>query len=142
MSLRASDGMRTAAGASCTVDITIQTLDSGNSVNGASHDMREHFEFIAVAIIGTITGTTTVRIQESDDNSTFTNISAAFENFASADDDTCHAFAVDWKNPARKRYARIQASHTGGGNSVLAACGLRISAHEGDLDDDDNVDQA
>lgn len=141
MSLKVIDGLRTVDGANSGIDMAIQAIIAGNTVNGASHDMKDHFEFLAICINDDtdVGATLTFRVQESNDNSTFTNITGASAAVASNTANTVELISVNWKHPDRQRYARVTATVSGANNGDCAVVGLRLQANAGDIDVDDNV---
>ncbi len=144
MSLKVIDGLRTIDGANAAMDMNIQTITAVNTVNGSSHDMKNHFEFIAVCLNdATEAGATCTFVgQESNDDSTFTNISGSSAVIAADSANTVELIQVDWKHPDRKRYARVAAVVTGANTSIVGIVGMRVQAKGGDLSVDDNVDIA
>ena len=117
--LKVIDGLRTYDHANAKTEIPSQSIN-GTAVNSAgSLDMADHRELIAVALAGAVTGTgvLTVQIQESNEAAAnFTNVTNAVLTLNTAN--TLKLHSVDWRKPARKRYARLQANTT---NAVVVS---------------------
>ncbi len=145
MSLKVMDGARTLDGANSTCDIAHQTLTVGATAqaNSAGVDMTNFFEVMAhVNVLSTAAGCTlTVYGQESDDNSTFTNISGSSQVIAPSQANDSVWLDVNWKNPTRKRYFRVSALATGANAAILSAATLRVGPHGGDMTVDDSFDE-
>ena len=112
-----------------TSDIPIATYNDSTQ-NGAGLDMREFNELVAHLMVGVVVGSATLTavVQESNDNSTFTNITnAAFTITADNDDNKTEWLSVDWRHPDRKRYARAQTVAGGSQDHIHGLTTLRLA---------------
>lgn len=126
MSLKVIDGLRTLDGANHKIDIPAQSVASGATVNGTSHDMSDHNELLAAFLGGAVTGAGSLAcvVQESNEAAAnFTNVAGATVTITTAN--FGQLMSVDWRSPLRKRYARL--SVTASVNTVaVSAAGLRV----------------
>ncbi len=137
MALKLLEGMRTHT---TSPDISPQVITAPNTVNGGSHDMREHLEFLATVLVGATTSNVLFIVEESNEAAAnFVAIPSANAVFTGSDDDETESIVVNWRNPARKRYVRITASTVGGTSGTVAAVGHAIGSHLGDLDAGNNI---
>jgi hypothetical protein len=135
MSLKVMDGLRTVDGANAAVDIAIANYASGNTMNGTSHDMKDHFEFLVSAQAGVVTGTAvvTIVVQESNEAAAnFANVASAAVSFANnANSNQAKLISVNWKHPDRKRYARVQGLVTVANAAFYGVHAMRVAPHGG-----------
>ena len=144
MSIKVIDGARTLDGANNGLDIAPANYATGNTANSTGVDMSEFFELIAMVQAGVVVGTATVTVyaQESDDNSTFTNISGASVSFVNnADSNTGQVLSVNWKHPGRKRYARVSGVVSVANAAIYGVSTLRVQPHGGPMTIDSSVDE-
>ena len=144
MSLRVSDGARTLDGANYGLDIAPANYANANTMNSIGIDMVDFFEVMAMIQLGVIVGTAVVTVygQESDDNSTFTNISGsslAFTNAANSNQGG--VLAVNWKHPDRKRYFRVSGVVSVANAAIYGVSTVRVAPHGGPITKDTSVDQ-
>ncbi len=146
MPLKVIDGLRSQAHANSDLDLNVQPIVAGNTVNGAVHTIDGFGEFLALFTVDDVdTGATLiVKVQESNEAAAnFTNISGATKTIAAGSADIIEMISVDWKHPDRKKYARVTAQVTGANNADLSAVGLKMVPFGGaaglDLDTGDNV---
>lgn len=101
------------------------------TTNGTSVDTRGYGDAMAVLEVGAVSGTSPtldVKIQESDDNSAFTDVAgAAFTQVTAAN--SSQVLRLGQLNLVRKRYVRAVA--TIGGTSPSFALGCQILLGEG-----------
>lgn len=116
--LLACDGLRTANHANFVVDLPSQSVTA--NVNTSGVEMTNYAQLLVVGICNAITGSGVgnIQLQESDDNTNFTNVTNAALSFNSAN--TVKELAIDWRKPGRKRYARLQASNTTNAATLVA----------------------
>lgn len=142
MSLKVIDGVRTVDGTNAAIDIPYATYAAANTTNGASHDMKDHFEFIATLHVSNSGTTTTimVNVQESNDGSTWANIANAGVTVGVNTQNKSYLISVDWKHPSRKRFSRLQSVIGGASTSaVFSASGMRVAQSGGNVAVDSNV---
>ena len=144
MSLKVINGLRGVDGANSGMDIDIQAIVFGNTVNGAVHDMVAHFELLFLCLNDDVDAGATLVFHAQESNeaaANFTNITGASVTVAAEVANTVELLSIDWKNPDRKRYARVCATVTGANNADVGAVGLRLQEHAGDKAIDTNVDE-
>ncbi len=110
MGLKVMDGARTLDGANNGIDAPAVGATAG-TVNTTGVSMADHEELMVCLAVGVMTGTGTlaVAVQESNDDTTYTNISGALVSVAADGDNTGYIIDVDWRHPDRMKYARVQA---------------------------------
>lgn len=134
--LKVIDGARTLDGANSGIDLTPISVASANNRSGPGFDMSGHLELLVSVQAGVINTSVVVVVQESNDNSNFTNISGASVNMTATN--THKVMSVNWKHPDRQKYARVNAVAAGGGASLIGVASLRV--HPADVvDADDSV---
>lgn len=140
MSLHVVDGMRTFDGANYKLDLNSQSVTA--QANTTSVNMTNFSSLMVVGLCNAITGSGTgqIVVQESNESgANFTNVSGGVANFNAAN--TCRIVHVDWRDPARKQFARIAAFNAT--NAVtLSAVSMRIEPKRGGINTDTNVIKA
>lgn len=118
---------------------------TNTTVNSAGVLMNDDLEQFAELIVMIDTGvmdashTLNVHVQESDDNSTYTNISGASVALDEDDDNQVHVIDVDWKHPDRKKYARVSAISGATNSGAYGVRTLRVQPGGGNMDVDSVV---
>lgn len=107
--LKVIDGLRglyNNGAANCTVGLPYQSFTA--AVNGAAIDMANFAELLVLGFLMAPTGSGTgvIYVQESNEAAAnFANVANASMALSAANTERFHS--VDWRNPARKRYARL-----------------------------------
>ena len=143
MSLKVIDGARTLDGTNNGVDIPPANYANGNTMNSTGIDMKDFFELIGMVQAGVVIGTAQVDVyvQESNDDSTYTNITGAQVTVANTESNTGQVFSVNWKHPDRKRYARVSGVVSVANGAIYGVSTLRVQAHGGDMSVDSSADE-
>lgn len=130
--LKVIDGLRTTDGANSGTQIGMISRTAG-TVNGPGVAMGGHFEALALVGIGSVAASTncTYNVQESNDNSNFTNISGATTVFNASAANLSRVIGIDWKHPDRKAYARLVQIVAGAGAVVGGGEILRVNQNAG-----------
>ncbi len=146
MPLKVIDGLRTVTHGNSQLDLDVQAIVAGNTVNGAVHTMDGFGEFLALFTIDDVDvgATLIMKVQESNEAAAnFTNIAGAEKTVAAGAANDAELISVDWKHPDRGKFARVTAQVTGANNTDLSAIGLKMVPFGGsaglDLSVGDNV---
>lgn len=129
--LKVIDGLATVDGANSKIDIPAQSVTAAATVNGTSHDMSDHNEFIAAFLGGAVTGAgvLTCKVQESNEPAAnFADVTDAVQTVSTSN--ALKLISVDWRKPNRKRYARLTV--TAATNTVaISAVAVRVNKRSG-----------
>lgn len=135
------DGARVLDGANQLADLKTQSLNANTNINTTSQDMIGHMELLVCAQVGTLgaSSNAVLAVQESNDNSTFTNITSATLTLDTANSN--QLLSVSWRHPDRKRYARLQLRPAIANATLLGAQAIRLQPKNGPVNTDASMTQ-
>lgn len=144
MTLKVMDGARTLDGANSTPDLPHED-QANTTVNTTGFDMNDFMELLVNVNTGVVDASQVggVYVQESNDNSTFANISGASVAWNGASSSNLSDWiSVNWKHPDRKRYARLSGVFGATNSAAAGAVGLRVQPKGGPVSADGSMTAA
>ena len=136
--LKVVDGLRTADDES---SFDIYPRPCSILLIGKEQDMTGFQELLMVLCnINTPSAIICVIQEGNEAGGSFDNITETQISITGPTANTVHLISVDWRNPKRKRFARIYCTKAGGGEApTICAVGLRMIQFNGNLDTAANV---